>query len=95
MFVLTIYPFESNIASSLVDASPQFIMSTTETTLMHGLQQRANLAEQEQNTNDNNERDGRQQDPDKNRLLALVGSAVSQLPIWGTPALRYPILRSD
>jgi hypothetical protein len=70
-------------------------MSTTETSSIHELQQQANLTEQEQNTDNNNEHVRSQQDSDKKRLLALVGSALSQLPIWGTPALRYPLIFSN
>jgi hypothetical protein len=70
-------------------------MSATETISIHELQQQANLTEQEQNTDNNNEHVRSQQDSDKKRLLALVGSALSQLPIWGTPALRYPLIFSN
>jgi hypothetical protein len=70
-------------------------MSTTETISIHELQQQANLTEQEQNTVNNNEHVRSQQDSDKKRLLTLVGSALSQLPIWGTPALRYPLIFSN
>jgi hypothetical protein len=70
-------------------------MSTTETISIHDLQQQVNLTEQEQNTDNTNEHVRGEQDSDKKRLLALVGSALSQLPIWGTPALRYPLISSN
>jgi hypothetical protein len=34
---------------------------------------------------------GRHRDSDKKRVLALVGSALSQLPIWGTLRLSFEL----
>jgi hypothetical protein len=38
---------------------------------------------QQLNTGDNAEQNVRQRSLDRNRVFALVGSALSQLPIWG------------
>ena len=42
-----------------------------------------NTGQQELNTGDNAEQNVRQRNSDRNRVFALVGSALSQLPIWG------------
>jgi hypothetical protein len=39
--------------------------------------------EQEYNTNDNTSGASRERESDRKRAYALVGSALSQLPIWG------------
>jgi hypothetical protein len=57
-------------------------MSNTETLSVHALQQ-TGVREQAPTAIDNHEQANRQRDSDKKRLLALVGSALSQLPIWG------------
>ena len=46
--------------------------------------QRLDTCEQEANTNDNNMATHRLKDTNKKRVFALIGSALSQLPIWGT-----------
>jgi hypothetical protein len=46
--------------------------------------QRSNSSEQEPNTSLNDEQAGRQRESDRKRAIALLGSALSQLPIWGT-----------
>ncbi|KAH4070453.1 hypothetical protein HBH70_142670 [Parastagonospora nodorum] len=59
-------------------------MSTTETMTVYELQQ-INSTVREPSTVETDERGGRERKSDRKRLLALVGSAVAQLPIWGTP----------
>jgi hypothetical protein len=54
----------------------QFTMATADALSLHELQP-------EPNASTNDEHASRQQDLDKKRVLALVGSALSQLPIWG------------
>jgi hypothetical protein len=46
--------------------------------------QPANVSEQVPNISVDSERSGIQQDLDRKRAFALAGSALSQLPIWGT-----------
>lgn len=45
--------------------------------------QRPSSMEQEPNTSDNTDQAGRGRESDRKRACALVGSALSQLPIWG------------
>ncbi|KAH6864036.1 major facilitator superfamily domain-containing protein [Alternaria alternata] len=54
--------------------------------------QQLNTGEQELNTGDNAEQNVRQRSLDRNRVFALVGSALSQLPIWGF-AMSYGVLQ--
>jgi hypothetical protein len=58
-------------------------MAETESMSFHELQ-RSNSTVAEPTTSSNNAQGGRQRELDKKRLFALVGSALSQLPIWGT-----------
>jgi hypothetical protein len=58
-------------------------MVETDTMLTHELQQ-VNSREADSHIRDNNEQVSRQRELDKKRLIALIGSAISQLPIWGT-----------
>jgi hypothetical protein len=58
-------------------------MVETDTMLTHELQQ-VNSREADSHIRDNNEQVSRQRELDKKRRIALIGSAISQLPIWGT-----------
>jgi hypothetical protein len=46
--------------------------------------QQSNSGEHELNTSDDTEQAARQRDSDRKRVFALIGSALLQLPIWGT-----------
>ncbi|CAO2655694.1 Nn.00g044970.m01.CDS01 [Neocucurbitaria sp. VM-36] len=48
--------------------------------------------EQEPDSSNNNQQTTRQRDQDRKRVLALIGSALSQLPIWGF-AMSYGVLQ--
>jgi hypothetical protein len=52
----------------------------------------ASSQEQEPDHNDNDEQSQRQHGLDRKRIVALVGSALSQLPIWG---ILYMCLESN
>ncbi|KAF2794590.1 MFS general substrate transporter [Melanomma pulvis-pyrius CBS 109.77] len=54
--------------------------------------QRPNSGEQESSTSDNHTEASRQRESDRKRAFALIGSALSQLPIWGF-AMSYGVLQ--
>ncbi|KAF1845206.1 MFS general substrate transporter [Cucurbitaria berberidis CBS 394.84] len=54
--------------------------------------QRSNFSVQEPDIGNNNDHAGRQRVLDRKRALALIGSALSQLPIWGF-AMSYGVLQ--
>jgi hypothetical protein len=56
-------------------------IADTQTVSLH--ERLPNSSEQDPNTGNDDEQAVRQRDLDRKRLFALIGSAISQFPIWG------------